>query len=1620
MTSAGGWTPLTGAKVPAEATHPSQMSFPTPKAPKVTIPSTTDDGFMDPFNCGGHCGCEGNCSSSGSRPAAVNIASGSLLYHYKIPENTIPVEIYYESDQAGILALGTADGWTTNLHRRIEKSGTTVTVKTSDGGSVDYEKGTSVVYYPTAGYDNIVVESPVIADLFTEILPNGVKFVYDLSESGRLTNIEDPDGRKWTFTYSTGTQLSSVENHRSRLVTLHYDGSRIEAIEDTAGRLTSFSYTSGKLSQIEDAVGCLTTFEYTTGTVEMDLIEDPDHRTEVVYSSSKVQTVKGVDANDTTNKDFTTFTYASSTETAVKNPLGQVTSYLYDSSEKYLDALENAEEEVTTFNWSSTARRVTSVVNPRSVTTRYTWELVSSETGETRRRLKAIEPGDQGDFVTYTYEAAGSYRVKSEKDQLGNVTTYTYDEGHLRSLQNAKRELTTWVYANDVLTSIEDARGNPTTLTFGSQGLVQTVEDAEGNVTTFGYDAAANPAYAIDALNHRTTFAYDASNRRTVTHDAQGGITTITYEVCGLVQSETDARGYTTTYTYDHNGQRTETIDALENIWTFTYDKARNRISQQDALARVATWTYDKVGRAVARVDALDQTSTTSYDANGNVISQEDPSGAIVTTQYDDLDRVQVSIDALKYRTTYAYDAAGNQTSITDARGNVTTKSYDELNRLESEHRADGGISTTVYDEVGNVRATIDTRNYRTTNTYNKVNRLIAVENATNYVTTTSYDATGRRRSEENARGAVTTWSYDKIGRVIDESDPLECHTTYAYDASGNRTSRTDARGNRSDLVYDELGRRTVEVSPLSERTTTSYDAVGNATEIQYPNGDLLTRTFDSLNRRVTETNPAGYVQTIIYDDVQRAHGAIDFDGNRTTRMFDARGDLSTEISSEEILVTYTYDEARNRRSREDGAGKLTTFSYDGLNRLEAIEDPLKYLTTFSYDTEGNLSLRMNAGGIVTTYSYDEINRRSRIDYASSFVTYEYDEVGNLKRWSDLRGFHSLSYDLRNSVTSMKRGDGLILTYTYDNVRNRKTLTDEIGGLQTYSYDALNRVEVLVNPANEKTTFSYDSLSRVRLIECANNTDTTYGYDATGGVNEIRTYKRSDPGVILSTQTYTLDRSGRPKEMFRVGHGAVPVTAITTFIFDKDHRIVREKRTSSNSTNEFDITYTYDKANNVKTKERDAVVTTFFYDARGSLTDVEAAASSESRTLEYDPRANLVLVDQDAGLTTYVYDEESRLTKVEDSTSGAVLSQVYRYDAFSDRSSWTDEDGAFVTEVRDQEGLLSQDRGVGRNRFTDVSLPSGRQVVSQSSGSRFYTFNSLGSLDTLAGSSASFQGEFISTWFCDVVSDVSGDSGQIIVPKCRAREGWLTDSSGGIPEAFNNLARWEQGSDFHYWPFAYGILWITEVYKWIDEFIHRRCGPDVTDWLKREMAINSSTKHLQPPPRWLLALPVIGAVYLADHLLAFANCVKPRAVWDFKSQHRWVVDGCPSQDCRNTVSICGICFHQDVPGNIHYGYLCRAFGFRDSVCLAAPAVPALGNEPAHDVWAVLIGMTVYDKNADLCKLVTLLNGFMNRGAPGERGYAVPCRPCSIRYDAPNRPCNPKPLPPYVADPMYGY
>ncbi len=114
------------------------------------------------------------------------------------------------------------------------------------------------------------------------------------------------------------------------------------------------------------------------------------------------------------------------------------------------------------------------------------------------------------------------------------------------------------------------------------------------------------------------------------------------------------------------------------------------------------------------------------------------------------------------------------------------------------------------------------------------------------------------------------------------------------------------------------------------------------------------------------------------------------------------------------------------------------------------------------------------ANGLSADYSYNDRGDLLSITYKNSSlqtlfsITYTYDPVGNRITMTDSLGTHASTYD---SADRLLMVDGV--TFSYDNNGNMVSENHPIEGLTTYAYDFEHRLKAVFKSATEYSTHLY-------------------------------------------------------------------------------------------------------------------------------------------------------------------------------------------------------------------------------------------------------------------------------------------------------------------------------------------------------------------------------------------------------------------------------------------------------------------------------------------------------------------------------------------------------------------
>ena len=803
--------------------------------------------------------------------------------------------------------------------------------------------------------------------------------------------------------------------------------------------------------------------------------------------------------------------------------------------------------------------------------------VIKEMNGATGETMLTIDSPDGYDTVV-TYANGGSTiigtghqtsLVNSTSDSLNRQTAYTYDQngyGFLTSSTDSLNRTTSYtrtVYGN--LLSITYPDNSTESWTRDDLDLVLTHTDGLGRVTTITRDTQ-HRVTRIDYPNSSfETFAYNSLGEVTSHHLRNGGTESSVYDARGLKASYTDALGNVTACTYDAN-------DRLATV--------------TDALNHTTSYAYNERGLVTAVNHADGSFTTYGYDAYGNRTSITNELGNMWTSVYDEFKRLKLSTDPLNRTTSYSYELPGGvcgcthsnalPTSITLPSGKKTTYAYDSEWQKTGETvgfgTADAATTSYVYNTVGNVTSMTDPRGKIWLRAYNNRDWVASITDPLSHATQYSYDVVGNKLTETRPDNGVTTNAYDVMNRLTSTTDPKSETTAFAYDNADNLLTLTDARSNVSSYTYDLLNRKLTKRYPDASTEQWSYDIVGNPATYTTRAGQVCTYTHDNRNRNTLYTWSDGTPgSTKTYDAANRlltntnGVSALSYAYDIANQLLGETSDLSainSQLSTK--TVSYTYDVDGNRSSLTQPAGNVITYAYTGRNQVATINlDGPPPLASYSYDLNGNRLGKALENSTSTAYTYDDANRLTNLAHTftgnSASFAYTYNSVDARTSRVETSGTSvtvtdTYGYDAIDQVTGVGYGSGRNVSYSYDPLGNRTSMTDSgtptaytanslnqytaVGGLSalaydgngnltgytgwSYSYDAQNRlISVSGGPSSLMATFAYDARNRC-VSRMINGTATYFTYD---GWSLIEDRDATDTQLACYIHGATIDES---------------------------------------------------------------------------------------------------------------------------------------------------------------------------------------------------------------------------------------------------------------------------------------------------------------------------------------------------------------------------------------------------------------------------------------------------------------------------------------------------------------
>ena len=973
-------------------------------------------------------------------------------------------------------------GWRDNVTGTLEAIGSTYYV--SVGGGSESFTLSGGVYTPTHNVGSTLSVDGTGVHTYTT--SDGTRYLFDPptgaylnptnADAGRLSQILFPNGEIVTIYYrsavvSTGnpndpvavaSRVQSVGNNFGYRIHLYYANNN----PTTAGNLTNFY-------RVTQATGYNATIDYCAPTA-----------TTCSFSRTWPSAA---------------YTQSGATQT-VTDQSSRATIYTFNGNRIAGIRPPGAGSSTVTVTYGGSGQVATVVVGTS------TWTYSFSDIGFNRTATVTAPNSTQ----IVVRSSTQTNRVTSATDELGRVTSFTYDgQGRVTAITMPRGNQSLYAY---------DARGNVTQMTLvpvSGSGLSNSVSQASYPTTCANPLTCNQPTTTTDPLGNVTDYTYSS---------VHGGILSVTRPPPDTGQARPQTRiAYSSLYAWYRDSSGT-VVQAPSPVWLPTeFSECASGTSCDGAPEEIlSTVSYGGAGIANNLLPAsissgagdgsLVATMALTYTPNGDVLTEDGPltgAGDTFLYRYDNARQLTGIVlpdpdgagSLPNPAVRYSYNGLGLETlretgtvagygdpawasfSVLEQEGST----YDTLGRPVRHTLAAGGTTYTVVDY-----------------SYDTLGRPECTAQRMNPATFASLPS--------SACTAATPGSYgpDRIGRVTYDaaSQPHQFTSAYGlpdaitetatYTANGQIATLADGRGNLTTLNYDGLDRvyRVFYPDPAngSSSSTTDYEQYGydvasNVISWRRRSGAVFGYTYDDLNRQVGIDMPVGMTDLALeYDNL---------------------GGLLSQSYAGGTEVSLAYD-ALGRVVSETGALGTVSSAYDIGGRRTRLTWPDAFYVDYDYDTLGGvLAIRENGAtsgpGVLAQYAYDAAGRRVTLQRGNGVESsYGYDPVSRLS---------SLEHDLASSSSDQTFGFsynpvGQIVSRTGTN--DAYAWLDHVNEELAYDVDDLNRIDQIDLTSIDYDTdgsitwdgsesFSYDALGRLT----GGGISRAFTYDSTGRLSQV-------------------------------------------------------------------------------------------------------------------------------------------------------------------------------------------------------------------------------------------------------------------------------------------------------------------------------------------------------------------------------------------------------------------------------------------------------------------------------------------------------------------------------------
>ncbi|MGW2696099.1 LamG-like jellyroll fold domain-containing protein [Streptomyces sp. NPDC001296] len=335
-------------------------------------------------------------------------------------------------------------------------------------------------------------------------------------------------------------------------------------------------------------------------------------------------------------------------------------------------------------------------------------------------------------------------------------------------------------------------------------------------------------------------------------------------------------------------------------------------------------------------------------------------------------------------------------------------------------------------------------------------------------------------------------------------TDPGSKTVTYQYDPlNGYRAvAQIDGLGNKTTYGYDTSGFEHMVIDPNGNITAMGHDVRGNEVS------RVTCQNFATLKCSTTYTS-------YLPDDTS-AQLTPNPQNDLPAAVRDARSSSSTDNT---YLTSYSYDAAGNRTGVTTPAvpgfphGRTTSIAYTDGTTVPAADggfapkglpyrtvSPGGATTTISYFKNGDIASMTDPDGLVTSFTYDNIGRMLTKKAVSDSFPAGLTTTYTYDGDSQITG--EVDPAVTNRVTSATHQKSTSTVFDADGMILSQTVADLGGGdaprTQSYTYTPYDQVNTTTDAAGGTTTYTYDNYGNQATVEDPADNVLSYAYDPNG------------------------------------------------------------------------------------------------------------------------------------------------------------------------------------------------------------------------------------------------------------------------------------------------------------------------------------------------------------------------------------------------------------------------------------------------------------------------------------------------------------------------------------------